>query len=63
MRYNPQGDGVLNARQAMKLKELSDWLHRPSRRFLFELLVPAEPEQLAEVAATSAPTTASFARI
>ena len=50
VRYNPQGDGVLNARQAMKLKELSDWLHQTERRFLFELLVPAEPEQLAEVA-------------
>ena len=50
VRYNPQGDGALNARQAMKLKQLSDWLHQTERRFLFELLVPAEPQQLAEVA-------------
>jgi len=49
VRYNPQGDGTVNARQAMRLKELSDWLHRTGRRFLFELLVPAEPHQLEQV--------------
>jgi myo-inositol catabolism protein IolC len=49
VRYNPQGDGAMNARQAMRLKELADWLHRTGRRFLFELLVPAEPHQLEEV--------------
>src|SRR5215207_1914165 len=45
VRYNPHGDGAMNARQASKLKELSDWLHRHDRRFLFELLVPAEAHQ------------------
>ncbi len=32
----------MNARQVGKLKELSDWLHARGRKFLFELLVPAE---------------------
>jgi myo-inositol catabolism protein IolC len=49
VRYNPHGDGAMNARQAGKLKELSDWLHRHDRRFLFELLVPAEAHQLETV--------------
>jgi len=49
VRYNPQGDGEMNARQAAKLKELSDWLHAHDRRFLFELLVPAEARQLEAV--------------
>jgi myo-inositol catabolism protein IolC len=46
VRYNPHGDGATNARQAARLKELSDWLHANEKRFLFELLVPAEPQQL-----------------
>lgn len=46
VRYNPEGDGAMNARQAMRLKELSEWLHQTGRLFLFELLVPAEPHQL-----------------
>ena len=46
VRYNPEGDGAMNARQSARLKELSDWLHHTGRRFLFELLVPAEPHQL-----------------
>jgi myo-inositol catabolism protein IolC len=46
VRFNPEGDGQMNARQAAKLKELSDWLRHHDRRFLFELLVPAEPHQL-----------------
>jgi myo-inositol catabolism protein IolC len=49
VRYNPHGDGEMNAHQAAKLKELSDWLHHHERRFLFELLVPAEPHQLEAV--------------
>ncbi len=47
VRYNPQGDAALNRRQANKLLALSEYLHRAHRRFLFELLVPAEPDQLA----------------
>jgi len=50
VRYNPEGDGAMNARQSARLKELADWLHANDRRFLFELLVPAEEAQLASVA-------------
>lgn len=49
VRYNPEGDTELNARQGVRLRELSDWLHERDRKFLFELLVPAEPHQLEEV--------------
>ena len=49
VRYNPEGDPDMNARQAVRLKRLSDWLHQRDRKFLFELLVPAEPHQLEEV--------------
>jgi 5-dehydro-2-deoxygluconokinase len=49
VRYNPEGDAVLNRRQAERLKRLSDYLHGGgSSRFMFELLVPAEPAQLAK---------------
>jgi 5-dehydro-2-deoxygluconokinase len=47
VRYNPEGDAVLNERQTARLKKLSDYLHFQSEsRFMFELLVPAEPAQL-----------------
>jgi myo-inositol catabolism protein IolC len=46
VRYNPEGDAAMNARQSQRLKRLGDWLHERARRFLFELLVPAEPHQL-----------------
>ena len=46
VRYNPEGDQEMNSRQSARLRELSDWLHGRGRRFLFELLVPAEPGQL-----------------
>jgi myo-inositol catabolism protein IolC len=47
VRYNPEGDPGLNARQAARLHRLSDYLHSKSQsRFLFELLVPAEKAQL-----------------
>lgn len=49
VRYNPDGDAAMNERQAERLKRLSDWLHENDRKFLFELLVPAEEEQLASV--------------
>jgi myo-inositol catabolism protein IolC len=49
VRYNPEGDHALNQRQILKLRELSEWLHERHRKFLFELLVPAEPEQLERV--------------
>jgi myo-inositol catabolism protein IolC len=49
VRYNPEGDTEMNARQAVRLRTLSDWLHQRGRKFLFELLVAAEPHQLEKV--------------
>jgi 5-dehydro-2-deoxygluconokinase len=49
VRYNPDGDPTANADQRDKLKTLSDWLKARDRRFLFELLVPAEEAQLVAV--------------
>jgi 5-dehydro-2-deoxygluconokinase len=49
VRYNPDGDADMNRRQLGRLKELSDWLHDHDRKFLFELLVPAEDAQLEQV--------------
>ncbi|MGD0737589.1 MAG: DUF2090 domain-containing protein [Terracidiphilus sp.] len=50
VRYNPEGDAVLNARQSARLKRLSDYLHSANRSlFMFELLVPAEKAQLDKV--------------
>jgi myo-inositol catabolism protein IolC len=47
VRYNPEGDQALNARQAGKLRRLSEYLHGKSRSmFMFELLVPADKTQL-----------------
>jgi myo-inositol catabolism protein IolC len=47
VRYNPEGDRAQNTRQAARLKRLSDYLHENSEtRLMFELLVPAEKEQL-----------------
>ncbi|HEY2140982.1 MAG TPA: DUF2090 domain-containing protein [Solirubrobacteraceae bacterium] len=49
VRYNPDGDAAENGEQLTKLKRLSDWLHEHERKFLFELLVPAEDRQLESV--------------
>jgi len=49
VRYNPDGEAELNQRQLRRLKELADWLHANDGKFLFELLVPAEPAQLESV--------------
>jgi myo-inositol catabolism protein IolC len=49
VRYNPDGEPEINERQLARLKELADWLHEHDRKFLFELLVPAEPAQLESV--------------
>jgi myo-inositol catabolism protein IolC len=49
VRYNPDGDAEMNERQTGRLKRLSDWLHSGDRKFLFELLVPAEDAQLEQV--------------
>jgi myo-inositol catabolism protein IolC len=49
VRYNPDGDAQENSEQVAKLKRLSDWLRAHDRKFLFELLVPAEDAQLQAV--------------
>jgi 5-dehydro-2-deoxygluconokinase len=49
VRYNPEGEKALNDRQAARLKQLSDYLHRTNRRYMFELLVPPEPSQLEHI--------------
>jgi myo-inositol catabolism protein IolC len=49
VRYNPDGDAAGNEQQVARLKRLSDWLKRHQRKFLFELLVPAEDAQLQAV--------------
>jgi myo-inositol catabolism protein IolC len=49
VRYNPEGDQAMNERQTAKLRRLSEWLHEHHRKYLFELLVPAEPGQLEQV--------------
>ncbi|MFL5768023.1 MAG: 2-deoxy-5-keto-D-gluconate 6-phosphate aldolase domain-containing protein [Actinomycetota bacterium] len=49
VRYNPKGDPAMNRRQTDRLKRLGDWLHEHDRKFLFELLVPAESSQLDRV--------------
>ena len=53
VRYNPDGDAEMNQRQTERLKRLSDWLHEHDRKFLFELLVPAEDHQLEQVGGDS----------
>jgi myo-inositol catabolism protein IolC len=49
VRYNPEADREMNARQTSRLRTLSEWLHDRDRKFLFELLVPAEESQLEQV--------------
>jgi 5-dehydro-2-deoxygluconokinase len=49
VRYNPEGNAQENHEQLAKLGRLSDWLHVKDRKFLFELLVPAEETQLESV--------------
>jgi myo-inositol catabolism protein IolC len=53
VRYNPDGDAEMNRRQLERLKRLADWLHDNGRKFLFELLVPAEDAQLEQAGGDS----------
>jgi len=46
VRYNPDADPELNARQVERLRRLSDYLAKTKRLFMFELLVPPERGQL-----------------
>ena len=52
VRYNPDGDAEMNARQAARLAELSAWLAPRATKFLFELIVPPEAGQEGERFAT-----------
>ena len=62
VRYNPDGDAEANREQLGKLKRLSDWLKQHERKFLFELLVPAEDAPAgSRSAATATATTPSCA--
>jgi 5-dehydro-2-deoxygluconokinase len=49
VRYNPESDVAANKRQLQRLKVLSDYLAKTKRPFLFELIVPATPAQLASL--------------
>jgi myo-inositol catabolism protein IolC len=49
VRYNPDSTSGDNERSLPGLKRLSDWLRERDRKFLCELLVPAEPAQLESV--------------
>jgi myo-inositol catabolism protein IolC len=46
VRYNPEGDSAMNRRQASRLQRLSEALVGSPSRLMFELLVPATPQQL-----------------
>ena len=46
VRYNPEGDSAVNHQQASRLRRLSEALVGSPSRFMFELLVPATPQQL-----------------
>jgi 5-dehydro-2-deoxygluconokinase len=46
VRFNPEGDKEMNRRQGARLKQLSEYLHKSGRLYMFELLVPATPAQL-----------------
>jgi myo-inositol catabolism protein IolC len=47
VRYNPEDDAALNQRQRQRLRQLSDYCAGSGLSFMFELLVPATPAQLA----------------
>jgi len=49
VRYNPEGDTIMNKRQLQRLRSLSDYLQSIRKPFLFELLVPPTKNQLSKV--------------
>jgi myo-inositol catabolism protein IolC len=49
VRYNPDGDTIMNQRQLQKLRSLSDYLQSIRKPFLFELIVPATSKQMTEL--------------
>ena len=54
VRYNPEGDALLNERQTARLKQLSEYCRAVGQRFMFELLVPATEAQRARAQADAA---------
>jgi myo-inositol catabolism protein IolC len=46
VRYNPEADESLNARQNAGLRDVSRWCAEQGRRFLLEYLLPPTPAQL-----------------
>jgi myo-inositol catabolism protein IolC len=46
VRYNPEGDNMLNLRQIARLLRLSNYCRSSAQRLMFELLVPATPAQM-----------------
>jgi myo-inositol catabolism protein IolC len=50
VRYDPEGDAAVNARQRAALRELSDHCRTTDRGFMLELLVPPSATQLERVA-------------
>lgn len=49
VRYNPEGDAVVNTRQCARLARLSAFCRNSATRFMFELLVPATGAQMTRV--------------
>jgi myo-inositol catabolism protein IolC len=49
VRYNPDGDAAHNERSLAELLRLSNWVRAADRKLLCELIVAAEPAQLASV--------------
>jgi len=47
VRFNPEGDTDLNQRQVARLRRLSNYCQEADQYFMFELLVPATPGQMA----------------
>jgi myo-inositol catabolism protein IolC len=45
VRYNPESNEAMNRRQAARLRELADYVHKSGQHFMFELLVPMTHEQ------------------
>ncbi|HKZ93726.1 MAG TPA: DUF2090 domain-containing protein [Candidatus Bathyarchaeia archaeon] len=49
VRYNPEGDFMMNKRQLVRLRGLSSYLQSIRKPLLFELIVPATKEQLSKL--------------
>ena len=54
VRFNTQGDAAMNDRQIERLARLSAWCRAHGQRLMFELLVPATKEQLANAGGDAA---------